>query len=689
MSIKVSAWTDRLLLEQFIVRMWMSNILFLVTSALLAATLWNEAMVGEMYQLHSGLERMLDIGNPMPSATDEFVNRTDWLDGLRDAESVVVGIPVTYWTSQSWIPCQDDISDLMTDIVFRFRADVASSSLAEEVYDPIDGIVRADVRVGSHLLDTVNASTATRVAFVFTRTLNIFTAVSVRFTRSEGDTYFTPVSRIQSVRDNVGGSVVGMVCIAVMAIQLLVDLYFLTVPRGLGLPVSSIGSVTSVSGSQYSRFDELVNTASSIAVLAFLLIREVGFATIFESLFLSLIDTDVSTPAGVTLYISRHSYIMQTFALSSSAHAVCVLTVFMCLTRIAVFMGSHPRLAILIATVKMGFTEIFNFLNILFAIYVIFALFAFLLFGEELLVFSQYRLSLFLLYQLLLAQWPFDDLFQCENQLAVFLFISLFGAVLFLLVLNTYLAVVLNSFEKCKTLLDASRTERTLLHDGYLILREGWLRYRQDWPSRSNIIRALESFDTPVISETEFVEICGMSSGGACFRFYQCTFSSLVPVDAMEETDDVTACRDVIEAQAMLAEIEAIKRALASNQPVEPSPADHAVRAIKSLMVELTRLDTGLKSVKPLDPAGDAATVSLLVQNAKSSVPSIKSPDRTKATDLQYKASVTVSSSVRDVSASVAPSSPKRSTSSSIRKVRPTSRSRPPSVIHASAKGLH
>ena len=502
MQILKSSLIDRLVLEQHIIRIWATHTLFLVAAGLLMAAYWTQSMVGDVYQLHAGISEIFGIANPMQSSDAyQFLHKA-WPTGISHyrsprtpLETFLIGNPIVLVSQKNQDSCSDPISlriRVMCNTTLQCEAEDTSTTVHLE---------------GDELQNTAAVEA---IAYLYTPFLALFTSVRVSLSHV-GE---RAVSVIQSYREPL--DVVDrlkFMALMLVAFQVMIDLQVL---------ISSKYNLSTLTRSRiwtaaYSGFDNLSSILTSSFIFVSLVVE---FTARYLDDTPSLTDAFVSF-ASSTASDSMYHYdtITSRLAFWSMLHVFQVVSVIVILGRISIFMGSHPRLAILIATMKTGASEILGFFTILVLIYVLFAVFGFVLFGENIEGFSQFRYATFQLFQMLLTHWPFDALMQVENKGGVYIFIFLFGLIMVLFVLNLFLAVILHAFDTCKLMLETEQRHANLFTDGWTILQGFWKGYRHRWPSRLEMARKLHGHTQTTMTTTDLESIYG-SNGREIFQFY-------------------------------------------------------------------------------------------------------------------------------------------------------------------------
>ncbi|KAF4744516.1 hypothetical protein FOZ63_028653, partial [Perkinsus olseni] len=105
---------------------------------------------------------------------------------------------------------------------------------------------------------------------------------------------------------------------------------------------------------------------------------------------------------------------------------------------------------------------------------------------------------------MLIGEWPFDDFDGYENQGVMVFYMIVFGVVMFFMVLNFFLAIVVDSFEStkqeieevapiasAKECMNRYKVEGSLFSDVWHLMVQFAMRHTRQWPSRALYIERL------------------------------------------------------------------------------------------------------------------------------------------------------------------------------------------------------
>ena len=170
------------------------------------------------------------------------------------------------------------------------------------------------------------------------------------------------------------------------------------------------------------------------------------------------------------------------------------------LIRLFIACGAHPRIGILLTTVKTCITKLMATMLTLLVTYCIFALGGYVLFSPEIKGFATILITGWTQFNMILTQWPFPELFATGNQVGVYLYIITFACIIIFTVLRVYLGLVQAAFESAQSESKYFSVANAVVFDLIILVVEAFISIKRKWPSRSEAIRILESDD--VITES-------------------------------------------------------------------------------------------------------------------------------------------------------------------------------------------
>ena len=388
---------------------------------------------------------------------------------------------------------------------------------------PASVLLLPDEMAANMSLDVYTAKTVA-VAIFYTPQVDMFTFVSVEFKVSSVGS-LTPKISINSFRETADAIfllslMIG--CLSLGLLQLAIDSYEILSDNN-DVHVKGKGMRPSLS----YRKEGVFHLVCGIALIGLLISKilaklPAAFNVVVNS---PLTATNFRSTLKVMLALnpieSSQAYIdayFNVFSQSSTAEYLRIgSTVVMMLEtfRLILLLAVHPRVAMLVETVRIGADDIFHYSILFFIMYSLLALIAKWSFGDQLSYFSTFSGALFMQFQMLCGSWPFTDLQNFNNQFAVFVYVAVFGIVMFFVMLNFFLAIVVDSFEVCKQEIDDYKVEESLFKDMINLLIEFVYGTAQRWPSRQIMTRALETYrleHIEIVAANKIVSWCDIET---------------------------------------------------------------------------------------------------------------------------------------------------------------------------------
>ena len=282
-----------------------------------------------------------------------------------------------------------------------------------------------------------------------------------------------------------------LVVTGILVLQVCIDLYIALPPKRLSLTHSSTirFSPSYIEVSDRSHLDELIVLTCSSACMC-LLLADLALPILLGDFFLSYVND------AIILLFSGNDGGIETvrlvFQYKESMLGVGSLVFLLGVVRLLLIASIHPRLSLLTSTLYAGFTEVLSIISILFFIFTIFGISGFYLFGESVPEFATFPLALWSQFQMLLSDWPFDNLFSSTNIVAVYLYTLSFGFVVIFTLLRVYLAMVLEAFDASQGKIARINAHRSVFADVWMLIAETCIGFARKWPNRSDVIQHLQ-----------------------------------------------------------------------------------------------------------------------------------------------------------------------------------------------------
>jgi hypothetical protein len=416
-----------------------------------------------------------------------------------------------YISEASLVPCDDEVTTALPISGRLFMCGNGEYSVTDDKIYDMHSRSYAYVRAVNETLDsTISApSIVYGIAIMYTPSMDLLSVLILRFQYNDPESPRL-IFLSSRVSDDSSTYPYKITALILLSLQLLLDLFFLVAPADFRPPLSVTGYCKSAGRDSLRKpFDDFVNLSASASLVTYLIIeflahRESAVGTVaplswfFSSLNLESLTGTQLSQTGFT------SHVMDWISERSNIFVFKVIVTILAIARSVLFMSSHPRLSVLVSTLKRGVNEIVASLTVLLLVYFLFAFVAYYLFADCLVSMGSFGQVLFTQLLMLMNQWNFTDLFKVENLPAVYMYIVSFGGFMYLIVLNTYLGVVLNAFDAAKLFTHASKIERNILTDAHLLTTETILGTLLSWPSRRKIIEALEEI---IRNKSKIIEV--------------------------------------------------------------------------------------------------------------------------------------------------------------------------------------
>ena len=248
-----------------------------------------------------------------------------------------------------------------------------------------------------------------------------------------------------------------------------------------------------------------------------------------------------------------------------------VAVAILALTRLLIASGAHPRIEILLTTVKKCLTQLMAIMITLLVMYCIFALGGYVIFSPEVQSFTTMTATGWTQFNMILTQWPFPELFSSGNQVGVYLYIITFACIIIFTVLRVYLGLVQAAFESAQSGSKYLPVSNAVVIDLIILVVETFMSLKRNWPSRSEAIRILERDDVTIESLNDM-------------RKYYFERMSHLLSDSYTSSDDVIVLR------------EAFDRSKSVDETV--IPVDAHLTALHELNAALAQVKEVMKSRK-------------------------------------------------------------------------------------------
>lgn len=528
--------------------------MFLCASVLLII-----AFILEMHSHHC-----FDISKNMKQAARGLESGPTWFPGsayrlqfneelsvtLRESQTALIVEPTWYLGQADLAACDNTVLDVLRAngiIPTGFSPSCGNGKYSEtpdQIFDLHSGAY-VNVRNMTEVSDREVGymSVVLGVAIMYTPSVDLLSVLMIRFENSDVESPRTVVFS-STVSENESTLPLKVIALILLSFQILLDIFYLIATKDFRPPRSVLGYCKSMDTSFGSVIGNHLNFAASSGLLIYLALDFSSHRSSFLETLVPLSWFNFTNLTENSLnQVDFTSHVLNWIAGRSDLHVFKVHVTALAIARSALLMSSHPRLAVLVSTLKRGLNEIVASLTILLLVYCLFGFMAFYLFADSMLSMSSFGRVLFTQLLMLMNQWPFADLFRSDNLAAAFMYIIFFGFFMYLIVLNTYLGVVLSAFDSAKTSLHNSKVERSIFADAYLIGAELFFGTLHSWPCRRNLIEILEKHKAD-ISPKSFIKIMTNvteSTAAACSRicaFYTVNFPEIQIIEETGKCDD-------------------------------------------------------------------------------------------------------------------------------------------------------
>merc|ERR1719506_1784672 len=366
-----------------------------------------------------------------------------------------------------------------------FNNEVVYAKFIMDGLDPLSSLIR------KQWVDT-QTNEVVLTAMVYTQDLEVYTVVRVTFTISSAGriTAVPEFSSIVDLFDSGKFIIFEMYYYVSMAAATLGLLFFLWAlkkkdPEARGL----IGLL------------EFSSTASVLGLLYYIN-HQIPLRVKMSEQFNTLLDVFLSIPdlSPSALHdLSQESFtinsaVVQELEWMMSMRVLAFLIVLIQFVQLNVYMRVHPRIAVLARTLNVAFDDTFDFLILFCMIFGILGFVSWWSFGATIPEFATYGTACSRQFEMLVGEYPWDSLSGLpDNVWYMFvLYLMMYTILAFFILVNFFLAIVVESFMCVKRDIEAQVTENASIYDSIDIMVKVPLYLIYRWPSRDKIIRVLK-----------------------------------------------------------------------------------------------------------------------------------------------------------------------------------------------------
>eukprot|EP00397_Hematodinium_sp_SG-2012_P000223 GEMP01000223.1.p1 GENE.GEMP01000223.1~~GEMP01000223.1.p1 ORF type:complete len:2246 (+),score=320.59 GEMP01000223.1:335-6739(+) len=167
-------------------------------------------------------------------------------------------------------------------------------------------------------------------------------------------------------------------------------------------------------------------------------------------------------------------------------NAVLIL---LCLFRLIVYMRVHPKVAILYKTIAASVDDLFHFALTFSFLYFVLAFVATWTFGAIDERFATFGASCYEQFNMIIGEFPMDPVAELQGLYIAYLFV--FCVLMFLIVMNFFLAIIIDSYSAVKDQVDECTVSKNFVADVYHTFAFYYYRWKGNWPSRKELIKII------------------------------------------------------------------------------------------------------------------------------------------------------------------------------------------------------
>eukprot|EP00397_Hematodinium_sp_SG-2012_P002685 GEMP01002693.1.p1 GENE.GEMP01002693.1~~GEMP01002693.1.p1 ORF type:complete len:1251 (+),score=194.05 GEMP01002693.1:508-3753(+) len=167
----------------------------------------------------------------------------------------------------------------------------------------------------------------------------------------------------------------------------------------------------------------------------------------------------------------------------------CALLILVCMFRLIVYMRVHPRVAILYKTVASSVDDLFHFALTFSFLYLALAFTATWTFGTVDERYATFGATCYSQFNMIIGEYPMDPVVELQSLYVAYLFV--FCVVMFLIIMNFFLAILIDSYSAIKDQVNECRVAQNFLSDVYFTLAFPYHQWAHKWPSRWQLIDML------------------------------------------------------------------------------------------------------------------------------------------------------------------------------------------------------
>eukprot|EP00397_Hematodinium_sp_SG-2012_P003500 GEMP01003508.1.p1 GENE.GEMP01003508.1~~GEMP01003508.1.p1 ORF type:complete len:671 (+),score=161.93 GEMP01003508.1:1668-3680(+) len=305
--------------------------------------------------------------------------------------------------------------------------------------------------------------------------------------------------------------------------------------------------------------------------------------------------------------------------------------------RIVVYMRIHPRMAVLYNTVATAADDIAHFFLAFFLLFFVLAVQAVWSFGPVMPEFNNVESAMYAQFRMIFDDFPFDQIQRAPNRTLFLLYMFTFAFFVFFLLLNFFLAIVIDSYAAIKERVERSKVERSFPLDIGVVFIYPVLALLFGWPQCHKLLEEIllgdmdmddgndeDQEDNLVVCTPQALVYCKilpkMEQARSLMHFYIriCPDLHVDAADAEPELEHEVMYK-------RLRQLDRLEHTLAEHPQSVVSPAPEEVNMNNKAMFKmLTKLDKRVHDMNALikqqcGEDGNGAVVPMVAENAHTS----------------------------------------------------------------------
>uniref|UniRef100_A0A0G4IDD9 Polycystin cation channel PKD1/PKD2 domain-containing protein n=1 Tax=Chromera velia CCMP2878 TaxID=1169474 RepID=A0A0G4IDD9_9ALVE len=222
-----------------------------------------------------------------------------------------------------------------------------------------------------------------------------------------------------------------------------------------------------------------------------------------------------------TQFFTALGAMLQVYYVKNILDMLVVSVIFLCLVRICMYLSVHPRIAILVDTVKTSLDDLFHFFITFAGLYLLFAFMAFYSYGDVIKEFASFGQACYTQFRMVLGDWAFPV---DRGDAFLYIYMVAFALVIFFILLNFFLAIIIDAYAEVKKHVEDSLVEKNLMVDMWDLAAYSMLASRQRLVknTREEVLKQLARVKTDEIPWVSRYELRKMNSvfGKSKKRFF-------------------------------------------------------------------------------------------------------------------------------------------------------------------------